>query len=263
MDPQQELDNLKDLFISMASHELGNPLAAIRGFAQVLEHNLLNQAKAAPTGQERRSSQARLLRPIGHILRQTNRMNELIHQLLDFSRLQNDKLELNLKEDLNLVELVAQVIEQEQAATEDKRKFILETNEGAIIGRWDANRLEQVLTNLISNALKYSPADKPIVVGVEQHPLNSNQERRARNTPTNREAVVWVKDEGQGISPQHQTQLFDRFYRVRTRENARIEGLGLGLYISHEIVTQHGGRMWVESVVGKGSTFYFSLPLGE
>jgi GAF domain-containing protein len=261
LETQQELDNLKDLFISVASHELRNPLASIKGFGQLLQRQLLNQAAALPNGQERRRGQDKLLRLLENILRQTNRMNELVRQLLDFSRLQNDKLELNFTEDVNLVELVAQVIEEQQAATENRREIELQTDLGAIIGKWDSHRLEQVLTNLISNALKYSPSDKPVVVGVEERVLSTPQEGGPQNSSELREAVVWIKDEGQGISPDHQAHLFDRFYRVRTRENARVEGLGLGLYISYEIVKQHGGRMWLESEVRKGSIFYFSLPL--
>jgi len=258
---QKELDTLKDLFISIVSHELRSPLTSIKGFGQMMQRSLSNAAIISPNGQERRKGHDKLLRQVATILRQTNRMNDLIKQLMDFSRLQNDQLELNLEPGVNLIELVKQVIEQQQVASEGQLDLALQTDEKAIIGRWDTSRVEQVLTNLISNSIKYSPPNSQIVVGVKQCSIPSSQKGNSLNAAEEPEVVVWVKDEGQGISAEHQASLFSRFYRARTQENAKVEGLGLGLYISHEIVTQHGGRMWVESEVGKGSTFYFTLPL--
>ena len=102
---------------------------------------------------------------------------------------------------------------------------------------------------LISNALKYSPNDKPVVVAVECQTDNPD------------EVLITVSDEGPGIAEEEQVHIFDRFYRVHTQGSAKIEGMGLGLYIAHEIVIQHGGRIWLESKLGKGTTFYLSLPL--
>src|SRR5579872_2294770 len=126
------------------------------------------------------------------------------------------------------------------------RRITLETTEEEMSGTWDATCVEQVLNNLLSNAVKYSPGSEAITVRIER---------------TEREVSVSVHDHGQGISKQQQAHIFDRYYRVRTKENTTIEGLGLGLYIAHEIITLHGGRMWLESKRGEGSTFYFSLPL--
>jgi two-component system, chemotaxis family, CheB/CheR fusion protein len=106
-----------------------------------------------------------------------------------------------------------------------------------------------VLNNLLENAIKYSSPDKPVTIGIA-HP----------SQPTS-EVVVWVRDEGSGIGEEEQAHIFDRFYRVLASESPQIKGLGLGLYISHEIIIHHGGRMWLESKPGAGSTFYFSLPL--
>jgi signal transduction histidine kinase len=112
----------------------------------------------------------------------------------------------------------------------------------------DPERIERVLMNLITNALKYSPPKKPVVVGVEQ----------AHN-----EAVVSVVDQGDGIPPEELPRLFHRFTRGRAGPKADVSGLGLGLYIARLMVEAHGGRIRAESEVGKGSTFWFSLPMGE
>ncbi len=245
---QKELDYLKDLFVSIAGHELRTPLTTIRGFAQMLQRNLLRQ----PEPLEPDAHQEALVKNL-HFLdtltRQTNRMNGLIEQLLDFSRIQSGQFELTENEPVNVVELVQQVIEQ-QSTLEPKRTISLTTGESQVMCRGDSDRLEQVLHNLISNACKYSPEGAPVSVEVSTSP---------EGQPT--EAIITVKDQGNGISLEDQQHIFDRFYRVRNRDTAKTSGLGLGLFISHEIVGQHRGRMWLESQPGQGSTFYMDLPL--
>ena len=103
-----------------------------------------------------------------------------------------------------------------------------------------------MLNNLLTNALKYSGPETPVMVGIERK--------------TN-EVIVSVRDQGPGISSEDQSRIFDRFYRVQKTGSSIAEGLGLGLYIAHQIIVQHGGRMWLESKPGEGSTFFFSLPL--
>ena len=143
-----------------------------------------------------------------------------------------------------LLALVRRVIETQEQVSH--RRITLETNSEEVKGTWDEARIEQVLDNLLSNAIKYSPANTPVAVNVER---------------AEREVTVSIHDEGQGISKEQQERLFDRYYRVHSPNTRNVDGLGLGLYISHEIVTLHGGRMWLESDAGKGSTFYFALPL--
>jgi signal transduction histidine kinase len=109
------------------------------------------------------------------------------------------------------------------------------------------------LHNLINNACKYSSEGSPVFVEVRTAP--------AAGTGQPAEAIITVKDQGHGISPEDQPYIFDRFYRVRNQETARTGGLGLGLFISHEIIQQHQGRMWLESQPGQGSVFYIALPL--
>jgi signal transduction histidine kinase len=184
------------------------------------------------------------------LLQVIERMNDLISQLLDFSRLQNKQLELYLTDGVNLVDLVQRVVEQQRTTTKSQ-PLIVRRNEETILARCDEARLEQVLVNLISNAMKYSNPGSPVIVGIERRVTDNGHA----------EAVIRVQDEGQGISEEHQAHIFDRFYRIRTQANSKVDGMGLGLYISQCIVTEHGGRMWLKSKLGAGTTFYFSLPL--
>ncbi len=252
LETQKELDYFKDLFMSVASHELRSPLTSIKGYAQLLQHSLLNQIKKAPEAQERRQGQTRLVRSLDNIVYQVNRMNDLVNQLLNFSRIQSRQLELQYTVNLNLNELLQRVIEQ-HGLTHKEHIIKAQLPDQPLLGTWDAGQLEQVLDNLINNSIKYSPNGTTIIVGLE---INSNPEILGTN-----QAIIWVRDEGYGISKEDQETIFDRFYRIRNRQNAKVEGLGLGLYVSNEIIKQHGGKMWVESEPGKGSTFYLSLPL--
>lgn len=243
LEAQKELNNLKDLFVSIASHELRTPLASVKGFIQVAERSL--QKQLAENNNNHKEILELNLRYLSNALHQANRLNQLIGQLLDFSRLQTQQLELNTVSGLDLVSLARRTVEQ-QSLNITNHKLQVEASVAKLPLKADEVRLEQVLNNLISNAVKYSPPNTPVTIGVEQQ---------------DDEAILWVRDEGYGISPEQQASLFDRFYRVRNKQNSRVEGLGLGLYISHEIVKKHGGKIWVDSVPGKGSTFYVSLPL--
>lgn len=285
IEAQKELDQLKDQFLSIAGHELRTPLTSIKGYAQLLEKLLTthrsfywqNQPASEHSGGQSNLSASdsqpqlappkligdveRSLRIVSHIQQQSNRMNELIREMLDVSRIQNGRLELIYKSGIDLVKLAQRVIEQQSFS--DSHKLILQTTQQVIPATVDEGRVEQVLTNLTSNALKYSQNGSEIVIGLELRRLEKKKSGKNSEIAESREeqAVIWVKDHGQGILPEDQPYLFDRFYRVRSHENARVEGLGLGLYISHEIVKAHGGQMWIESHLGQGSTFYFSLPL--
>jgi signal transduction histidine kinase len=293
IEAQKELDQLKDQFLSIAGHELRTPLTSIKGYAQLLEKLLTTQQHlypqnqavlGQPSGQYDSSpgdspppsaptklggETERSLRMVAHIQQQSNRMNELIREMLDVSRIQNGRLELIYKPEVDLVKLAQRVIEQQ--SFNETHSLILQTTPQVITVTIDEGRIEQVLTNLISNALKYSPNGSEIVVGLETRYLGkkkagSNKGKSKGKKPEKPEtkqdqAVIWVKDHGPGIPAEDQPYLFDRFYRVRSHENTRVEGLGLGLYISHEIVKAHGGQMWIESQLGQGSIFYLSLPL--
>lgn len=242
---QLELDHHKDNFLSIASHELRTPLTTIKGYSQILHRNLTRQEASKAPGD---SAINRELRILDNIVNQVGRMDSLISEMLDISRIQSGQFELKRTYNVDINALIRRVVEQQQDSA-NGHPITLQTNNAKCPGFWDEGRLEQVLNNLISNALKYSSAGMPVEVGVKISPVQN-------------EVIVWVRDEGIGISPEHQRHIFDRFYRARTPMNVNVDGLGLGLFISYETVTQHRGRMWLESVPGRGSTFFFALPLG-
>jgi two-component system, chemotaxis family, CheB/CheR fusion protein len=232
----EELNRLKDEFLSLSSHELRTPLTSILGNAELL-HRKLEQRDKAPDSSDQD------LQAIERIIRQSKRLNRLIDEMLDATRIQGEVLELNNAADINLVEVTQRVIDSYTALGSE---IILEDTADALVGNWDEARLEQVLHNLLGNALKYSPEDTSVKVRLERQ---------------NNEAVVSIKDQGPGLNTEEQAHIFDRFYRLSRDEKSNVEGLGLGLYIAQHVITRFGGRLWVESKPGEGSTFSFALPL--
>ena len=230
----KELDKKKDEFIGVASHELKTPLTSIKGYAQLLEDALIEE----PENPEL----AKLY--IKKTQHQINRVCELVDDLLDVSRIQAGKIMFNISE-FDIGELVDEVTEGMQHTA---KHFPIEIeNRLSQIVKGDKMRLEQVLTNFISNAIKYSPKACPVYI-------NMNKEKD--------EVLIAVKDFGIGIPGQDLKKIFDRFYRVENLMK-NVPGLGIGLYISAEIIKRHHGRIWAESEPGKGSTFYFTLPVED
>ena len=228
----KQADRAKDEFISVAAHELRTPLTSLKGHAQIL----LRQAARANW----RPEDQRNLRVIDE---QVDRLNDLIERLLNVSRIRLGRLQLN-RAPMDIVALARAVAEELQVTTEAHR-ISVHAEVLQLIGSWDEAAVRQVLMNLVSNAIKYAPGG-PIDIHIRQE---DNQ------------AVVSVSDRGPGIPPERQAQLFEAFTRGVAEEYRRTGGLGLGLYISRGIVQAHGGRIWVESQVGVGSTFTFTLPL--
>jgi PAS domain S-box-containing protein len=224
------LDRQKDEFIALASHELKTPVTAIKGYAQV----------GVKTAHE--AGNDRLVRILGIIVEQSNRLTRLVNELLDVSRMESGELEFDLQE-FDLVELVREVVGSLEL-TAPEFAFNLHLPADPVMVHADRHRIEQVITNLVQNAVKYSGDSRKIDVSV---------------LVDGEEAVIGVRDYGVGIPATQQPHIFERFYRASNVRTHR-SGLGLGLYISHNIVRRHGGRMWLESIEGKGSTFYFSLP---
>jgi PAS domain S-box-containing protein len=228
---KKEIDKQKDAFIGIASHELKTPITTLSAYTQLLESRIKHKGDTKD------------LYLLSNILLQTNRLTNLIDDLLHVSRIQSGKLELSLKK-IDLNELIRKVIIDFQYL--DDSHEILKS--GKINGKVlaDENRIRQVLINFLTNAIKYSPdADKIIIhLTSEKHT-----------------AIVSVQDFGTGISKEDLPNLFTRFYRSKEKNERNVSGFGLGLYISSEIVKKHKGRIWVESKKGKGSTFFFSLPL--
>ncbi len=232
----EELNRLKDEFLSLASHELRTPLTSIQGNAELMHMKLQRRAKATDSSEQD-------IQAVERIIRQAKRLNRLIDEMLDATRIQGEVLELKNDADINLVEVTRRAID---AYAADGREINLEDTADALVGNWDEARLEQVLHNLLSNALKYSPADTSVKVRLERQ---------------DNEAVVSIKDQGPGLSAEEQAHVFDRYYRLSRDEKSHVGGLGLGLYIAQQIITRFGGHLWVESKPGEGSTFSIALPL--
>ena len=230
---QKEVEARKDEFISIASHEMKTPVASIKGFTQILHRLFSTRDDEQP------------LHFLARMDKQLDRLTKLINDLLDVSKMQTGKLEFH-QELFDLDELIQETVENLQAATTTYR-FSLEGKTRAQLFA-DRDRIGQVLINLITNAIKYSPnADKVIV--------------RLANEMD--QAKVSVQDFGIGIAEAHHQKIFERFYQATGQEDKTYPGLGIGLYISNEIIKRHHGRMWVESRKGAGATFSFALPLSS
>jgi signal transduction histidine kinase len=175
-------------------------------------------------------------------------MNAMIHELLESSRLESGTMAIQPRP-IELVPLLQGIVDR--VGFERLRMHASSTlpAERPVTVAADPERIERVLMNLITNALKYSPASRPVTIGVELGRDN--------------DAIVSVADEGAGIPPEELARLFQRFTRGRAGPKADVSGLGLGLYIARLMVEAHGGRIGADSEVGKGSTFSFSLPLAD
>jgi PAS domain S-box-containing protein len=239
----KELERHKDEFISVASHELRGPLTVIRGQAQLLQRQLRRQEKQGelPPGLQH------LIESMESIESQTARLNDLVNDLLDVSRIQAGKLVLK-REAVPLAPLIKKVIEHWKPAS-DHHALISEIEMATedVIGHWDARRVEQILNNLLGNALKYSPEGGNVHIQV--------QVDRAK-----KQVLIRIRDEGLGIPPEALPHLFERFYRAGNVSS--IGGTGLGLYISRQLAVAHGGDLRADSAgLGKGSTFSLRLPI--
>jgi len=223
------LEEKKNEFISIASHELKTPLTTIKAYAQ-LASNLCKENCPEPVQQY-------LLK----VDQYAAKLNFLINELLDVSRIHAGKLRLSETE-VTTDSFFPEVLASMQQITQE-HKIILQQNESAKV-KVDTLRLEQVITNLVSNAAKYSPGKNTILV---------NSVRKDNSI------VVSFSDFGIGIPKEKINKIFDRFYRV-DEVSKDFSGLGIGLFISSEIIKQHGGKIWAESTEMEGSTFYFSLP---
>ncbi len=236
---------LKDDFIAVMAHELRTPLTVLKGRLQLLRRQLSKEGHT-----DAAEAVARLDIPF-------NRLKQLINTLLDVSYLDTGRLHV-LRHALDLTSLVRKVVEAPDQARIVELELIGlydeadKTSGGAqpVIVLGDSARLEQVLNTLLENARKYSPEESKILVRLER-----------RAAPA--EVVVSVRDFGIGIPPEDQPYIFQRWFRATNNTVRNYGGMGLGLYLSQEIINRHGGRMWVESsgVAGEGTTFFFALPL--
>jgi signal transduction histidine kinase len=227
----EDLSRLKDEFLSIASRELRTPVTSIKGYTQ-LARTLINEG-------DLKTSEDYL----EVALDQIDRMSRLILELLDVSRIETGRLEIR-REAMRWTEFVRDVVQHHHTATR-QRRFYLSIPAASSVVLGDRDRLEQVLGNLLENAVKYSPEGTDIFVEVRE-----DGDR----------VITSIRDQGIGIPMDEIGQVFERFHRGRQVSSTNYGGLGLGLYISKEIVERHGGTIWVESREGQGTTFYFALP---
>jgi two-component system phosphate regulon sensor histidine kinase PhoR len=238
----QKLERAKDEFLAVAAHELRSPLAAVRSYADLLLRR----------EQQREEADPRDLQGLTILTQQVSHMLRMVDNLLDVSRIDAGQLDLQLQR-VNLLGLAAQVIDQQRPAA-GGRELRLESQIEELYVECDPLRIRQVLTNLIGNAIKYSPAESQIVVRLRR--VEAGVE--AAEGMLGPVALVSVHDSGAGVPAEQQGKLFQRYYRARSN---RAEGLGLGLYLSRQFVQMHGGQIWAEGGEGDGSTFAFALPL--
>jgi len=234
----ERLDKMKDNFLSMVSHDLRTPMTSIKGYAAIL----LEKFKKLDEDRRRRY--------LSIIINESDRLTRLISDLLDLQRFEAGKMTLSLKE-IDLAGLVRNSMESFQGAAMAKNQT-LEQNvpDREIMVRADEDRLSQVVANLLSNATKFSPESGKIFISIELAALDGQNGVK-----------VSVKDTGPGVAKEMQEKLFNKFQQVDNIVKSKEQGSGLGLALVREIVEHLGGKVGVESEPGKGSTFYFILPI--
>jgi len=225
-----EEERRKDEFISIASHELKTPITTVKVFTQLLQKMFKDSGNKEVN---------KYLDRMGY---QVDKLTNLVSDLLDVSKLQTGKLELR-KEKFDIGKLIKEIAENFEA-TDNTHKIFIKGKSLKMI-KADKDRIEQVVINLISNAIKYSPDSDRVEIKIKSE----------KNV-----IIISVKDFGVGIAQEYLNKIFGRFYRVYDTRDKTFPGLGMGLYISYEIIERHKGKMWVESRKGEWSTFYFSLP---
>lgn len=239
----KQLEQQKDEFFAVANHELRTPLTIIMGFAE-----LLHLRAGDSTDAMYQYATTSIMQECEHLLR-------LIHDLLDVSHLEHGGLKMK-KSYQDLLAPLRQTVDKYAHTTETHTlRFILEDIEPAdlLMGQFDIPRIEQALTNLITNAIKYSPVGSEVEVGARPYLKAGN---------VIREVLIWVKDQGNGIASSDLPRIFERFYRADDTSRSA-GGFGIGLYLTKELIQNHDGRIWVKSTRGKGSTFFVVLPLQE
>lgn len=229
---REEATRLKEDFVSAAAHDLKTPLTTVVAQAQFLERKALRDPSAPAD-----------IAGLQRIVREGQRLAALVTDLLDAARLEQGRL-LAEREPVDLGALVTDVVARQQPGVHSCDVDV----RGAVVGAYDRRRIEQLIENLIENAKKYSPEATPVRLAVWQQ---------------DGEARITVRDQGIGIPPSDLPRVFERFSRASNVDDRKFHGMGLGLYICRGIVEEHGGRIWVESELGKGTTFHVALPAGD
>ena len=231
-----ELDRMKDTFLSMITHELRTPMTAMMGLAENLEAGVYGSLNQTQT------------ETLHKIIESGGRLRQLVNDLLDLSKMESGMMRLQ-REPLDPRSLVEAVIYQLESLGEAGGvKFVNRVGYDLPEVDCDGQRVEQVLTNLISNALKFTPSGGTVIVTAATQ---------------NAFVVFTVTDTGCGIPPESQAHIFDKFIQLHPNRDDRTKGTGLGLTIVRHLVELHGGSVSVESEVGQGSRFSFSLPIDQ
>ena len=226
---QKIREEKKDEFISIASHEMKTPLTTAKAYLQMLELSLEGNDEDSNLFAKKASQSV-------------NRLNELVSELLDVSKIRLGKLNYTITT-FNFNEMIENTVENIQLTSQTHT--IVKTGKVNNVVTGDKDRLKQVVINLLNNAIKYSPAADTVFINIEQE----------------KDIIkVSVKDTGIGVSRQSLNKIFEKYHRIEEHA-VHFQGLGIGLFISYEIIQRHHGKLWAESEVGKGSTFYFTIPL--
>jgi signal transduction histidine kinase len=247
-----------DEFISVVSHELRQPLTGLSGTLQLMERRL-RKASAGAGGANGAEAAAWQREQMGELIGRSRRqallLDRLIGDLLDVSRIQADRLALH-PAPCDLATIVREAVAEQQLAYPNREIRLELEDAGAVPLMADADRIGQVLANYVTNALKYSPEEQPVLVTLRREEGEEGEGGGAR---------VSVRDEGPGLPAYEQTRVWERFQRIEGRRGHSDTGvgLGLGLFISKGIIQRHGGRVGVESVPGSGATFWFTVPLAS
>jgi signal transduction histidine kinase len=228
---QKQNDLRRSRFIGIVSHELKTPLTTLKAYVQMLNNWAKKQKDNFSIG------------ALSKVEKQVRKMLNMINSLLNLSGAEAGKIHLT-KQTFSLNELINEVMEETLFITASHQISMASCE--TIMVNADRDKIEQVLVNLLGNAAKYSDAGTPIEIACA---LDGH------------EIKVSIRDQGLGISPQNIEKLFLPHYRVESKETEKIDGFGIGLYLCSEIINQHKGRIWVDSEIGKGSTFNFSLPV--
>jgi signal transduction histidine kinase len=226
---RRDAEKQKDEFIALLSHELKNPLTVIKSYSGLLKNHAIS------------SENERQVQYISKVEVHTNKIVELINDLLDVSKITSGKLIFS-DEYFSLFQLVVDTVRDQRLVSKTHAILLKGTSKKVIWG--DRYRIGQIITNLITNAIKYSPTKDKVVVIIKDNKHGTRIE---------------IKDYGMGIGEHDQDLIFDRFYRGRA-EKTKIQGLGMGLYISSQIAKRHKGKLWLKSKPGKGSSFFLQLP---
>ena len=241
----QRANLAKSEFVSFVAHELKNPMTSIKGYTELIAAGAVGQINEMQTNF------------LNTIRSNVERMSTLVSDLNDNSKIEAGRLRLDYMA-LDVTELVDEVVRSTKRQVEDKKQSIHVEMPSNLSKAWgDRTRLGQVLTNLVSNANKYTPEGGALVMGVEL------SENRWDSQGARKVIHLWVKDNGIGINPEDQQKIFQKFFRSEDEKAREAPGTGLGLNITKSLVEMQGGRIWFESEFRQGTTFHFTVPVAE